>query len=424
MEARLYFQVALTAAGHWSAVPNISYSRRLHEAIRQYQYRIGQQPTGVLTEAQVTRLIDDAGPVLKGWGLRSAKHPERGRPLWVPMGLDLRAERTAAGVVIADPKNQFRLRYEYLPGASLQEKYEAVQTDMAAGGDNIEYKLIKPDFFVVAANKHSKYHRYSRFHRDGSGLLGFEMWWSNDAAPVFGDRLVTLVSGSFWASMTGASFPSVKPVAYPWQDNEPPVAARPSTPASAATEASPEKKGVSTGSGFFVTHNGHVLTNAHVIEGCSTIMVRTNSMSVVPGRVMTRDVQNDLAIVKIDQAAEKIIPIRSGVRLGESIAAFGFPHSDMLSTTGNFTLGNVTALAGLGDDSRYLQVSAPVQAGNSGGPLLDAYGNLVGVVSAKLNAVKVMAASGDLPQNVNFAIKATLAAILFPSFPRFEASAI
>jgi serine protease Do len=101
---------------------------------------------------------------------------------------------------------------------------------------------------------------------------------------------------------------------------------------------------------------------------------------------------------------------RLTLRLGESVAAFGYPHADILSTSGNFTQGNVTALAGMGDDTRYVQMSAPVQAGNSGGPLLDQNGNLVGVVTAKLNAVKIFHDSGDLPQNVNFALKASLVA--------------
>ena len=92
------------------------------------------------------------------------------------------------------------------------------------------------------------------------------------------------------------------------------------------------------------------------------------------------------------------------------MAAFGYPHVDLLATTGNFTQGNVTALAGMGDDSRYLQISAPVQAGNSGGPLLDQSGNLVGIVTAKLNALKVAERNGDLMQNVNFALKASIIA--------------
>ena len=102
--------------------------------------------------------------------------------------------------------------------------------------------------------------------------------------------------------------------------------------------------------------------------------------------------------------------IRGSLRLCRGVEAFGFPHSDTLATAGNVTLGNVTALSGLGDDSRSLQISAPVQAGNSGGPLLDGSGNLVGVVSAKLDAVKMAMNSGDLPQNVNFAVKSAILA--------------
>lgn len=94
------------------------------------------------------------------------------------------------------------------------------------------------------------------------------------------------------------------------------------------------------------------------------------------------------------------------MRLGEPVAAFGYPLAPILSTSGNFTRGDITALSGIGDDTRYFQISVPVQPGNSGGPLVDSAGNLVGVVTGKLNALKTMVATGgDLPQNVNFAIK-------------------
>ena len=98
------------------------------------------------------------------------------------------------------------------------------------------------------------------------------------------------------------------------------------------------------------------------------------------------------------------------MRLGEGIEAFGYPLTDVLAKSGNFTLGNVSALVGMGEDSRYLQISAPVQPGNSGGPLLDQNGNVVGVVSAKLNArpPNLVKNVGDIPQNVNFAIRASI----------------
>jgi serine protease Do len=99
----------------------------------------------------------------------------------------------------------------------------------------------------------------------------------------------------------------------------------------------------------------------------------------------------------------------------KSIAIFGFPLSDTLASAGNFTLGNVTALAGLGDDTRSLQVSAPVQPGNSGGPVIDYSGNLVGVATSKLDAIKALAKNGDLPQNVNFAVKSSAVAMFLES---------
>jgi S1-C subfamily serine protease len=88
---------------------------------------------------------------------------------------------------------------------------------------------------------------------------------------------------------------------------------------------------------------------------------------------------------------------------------YGFPLAGLLASGGNATIGNITALAGLANDSRFLQISAPVQPGNSGGPLLDRSGNVVGVVVAKLNALDIASVTGDIPQNVNFAIKASVA---------------
>jgi len=210
---------------------------------------------------------------------------------------------------------------------------------------------------------------------------------------------------------------------------EPPEA--PSRPAQEHHQAPapqpPEQKAseqVSMGTGFFVARDGSFVTNAHVIEDCTMVRVKTDDASILDAKIIARDATNDLAILHLDKSPKKIAALRVGIRLGEGVAAFGFPHADILSSSGNFTLGNITALSGIGDDSRSFQFSAPVQAGNSGGPLLDMFGNVVGVVSAKLNALKMAVEGGDLPQNVNFAVKsAILASFLDANRVTFDVAA-
>ena len=128
------------------------------------------------------------------------------------------------------------------------------------------------------------------------------------------------------------------------------------------------------------------------------------------GNLVAKDQANDLALLRLNSKPSGVGALRFGVRLGENVEVFGFPLSQVLATSGNFTTGTVTALSGLGDDSRYVQVSAPIQPGNSGGPLLDESGNVVGIVTATLNPFTQIKSQGNIPQNVNFALKATIAA--------------
>jgi S1-C subfamily serine protease len=183
-------------------------------------------------------------------------------------------------------------------------------------------------------------------------------------------------------------------------------------PADARAEPTPSPKTdheESSGTGFFVAADGVMITNAHVVENCTAIRVTTGQGTTADAKIVARDVRNDLALLATGLTVKKAAAFRASIRLGEPVEAFGYPLADLLAKTGNFTLGNVSALVGIGEDSRYLQISVPVQPGNSGGPLLDQSGNLVGVVSGKLDALKMMlATNGDIPQNVNFAVKASI----------------
>ena len=157
----------------------------------------------------------------------------------------------------------------------------------------------------------------------------------------------------------------------------------------------------SSGTGFFVSPAGQIVTNAHVINGCRE--VRTQG---APLAVTAIDTASDLALLRANTNSQSSAKIRSGrgPRPGEEVVALGFPLTGILSSDPIVTAGIISALAGIKNDRRFIQISVPVQPGNSGGPLLGENGAVVGVVVGKLNAVAVAEATGDIPQNVNFAV--------------------
>ncbi len=170
----------------------------------------------------------------------------------------------------------------------------------------------------------------------------------------------------------------------------------------------PDTETTISGTGFFVAPN-IVLTNDHVVRGCKkAIQVKYPEHASYTAAISGQDNANDLVLLHTEMSNISIASFRFGPRLGEPVATFGFPYFGVLSSSGNFTLGNITSLTGIKDDTRFLQVSTPIQPGNSGGPLLDMSGSVVGVVVSQLNAVGMMKAASSVPQNVNFAIQAPI----------------
>ncbi len=161
---------------------------------------------------------------------------------------------------------------------------------------------------------------------------------------------------------------------------------------------------VGTGSGFAITAEGHILTNNHVVQDCSEARITPYTKV----KLIASDIEVDLALLKGSQRDHPAAKFREGrgIRTGDSVVGAGFPLPEILASDLNITTGTVNALAGIGGDRRLIQISAPVQPGNSGGPLLDLSGNIVGIIVSKLDAIEVAKITGDIPQNVNFAISA------------------
>jgi len=163
----------------------------------------------------------------------------------------------------------------------------------------------------------------------------------------------------------------------------------------------------SSGTGFVVAE-GRVLTNNHVIAECGRLLVRNAAGRRMPGRVSATDRRRDLAVMTVPAEVGPALTFRDTpvVRRGEGVVTYSFPLSGLLSSEPTLTTGNINALAGLRDNPNNFQISAPVQPGNSGGPLLDSQANVIGVVVSKLNAARIAELTGgDIPQNVNFAVK-------------------
>ena len=164
-----------------------------------------------------------------------------------------------------------------------------------------------------------------------------------------------------------------------------------------------------SGTGFTINELGHLLTNYHVIEECNSLTFQLPGQNAVPASVVATDERADLALLATNiSTVPAVFDFRSRPRLGDEIVVYGFPLLGDLSSQGNLTTGVVSALTGLNDDSANFQISAQIQPGNSGGPVLSRNGVVAGVVVSMANDRYFMRQSGANPQNVNFAISGKL----------------
>jgi S1-C subfamily serine protease len=204
-----------------------------------------------------------------------------------------------------------------------------------------------------------------------------------------------------------------------------------------------------------VTKEGHLLTAYHVVEEATNIVVRTKKMQFA-ARLIKADKTNDIALLKIigafaspptnvatkpfagTSAAKPVakgpllgvastfrpltVAAEDSVKLGDAISTLGFPNIQIQGREPKFTRGEINSLAGIKDDARYFQISAPVQPGNSGGPLLDGSGKVIGMVLSRLNDLTLLKITGSVPQNVNYALKSSRLVTLLKSLPAVKDS--
>ncbi|MEW8403997.1 MAG: tetratricopeptide repeat-containing serine protease family protein [Candidatus Thiodiazotropha taylori] len=178
---------------------------------------------------------------------------------------------------------------------------------------------------------------------------------------------------------------------------------------------------IKTGTGFVLNSKGHVATSYHVVDDCQQIKAKrlpkvgikpwhidwdTGRTEYINVKLLSYDKANDLAILAFPGEYENYVylEIKNTPQLGSQIVVAGFPVPEVLSDDLRISVGEINSLEGIkGDDTKY-QISASIQKGNSGGPLLNKYGNVIGVIHSTIDTGKFMKYIGDVPQNLNFAV--------------------
>ncbi len=156
-----------------------------------------------------------------------------------------------------------------------------------------------------------------------------------------------------------------------------------------------------SGSGFVVA-DGYWVTNHHVIDKAKKVTVSVVG-AVHPATVVASDSHLDLALLRASTAGLKPFEI-SEAKVGQEIFAIGYPMPDVLSSKARITSGIVSSLEGLRGSATDIQISAPIQPGNSGGPVASKDWKLVGVAVSTASTLKMATRSGTIPQGLNFAV--------------------
>lgn len=171
----------------------------------------------------------------------------------------------------------------------------------------------------------------------------------------------------------------------------------------------PVKEPISVGTGFFVSNAGHIVTAYHVIRGKSQVLIGPVDRKLWRvATVLKIDETNDIALLqaRLERPPLSIAPW-SEVPIGLEALVIGYPQPVVQGLSKKITQGIVNGERSESGENAQFQLSAEVQRGNSGGPVLSPDGLVIGVVRAKLNALSLAQKTGDISQNVNYGLKSS-----------------
>lgn len=328
---------------------------------------------------------------------------------YIPKDDNISADWYEKGAAIGDSRSQYNIAYAYLSGAGrpidlvLAYAY-ANLANSSLGGDAVWWKI--------------KHERYAFDNPDDGyavNLKYLDMFNKPDEPFSARGHITTPAElrDKIERKLTSAEINEAQELATNWVKGQP-LKRKSSQNSSLDKNFEPKSlKKVSSGTAFIVSEQGHAITNAHVVNGCSELRLGRNGDKF---NLEVKDSTNDLALLKFSQkmtSSAKLEPNVSKIRQGDEVVVFGYPWKEILSSSGNLTQGILSGITGLGNNTSQIQITAPIQPGSSGSPVLNRRGYVMGVVSQKINDLKMLESTKTLPQNINFAVSGqTLKAFL------------
>lgn len=416
LEEKRLLQIGLAAAGDYVGVIDGAWGRRSQVALEAYGRRIDDEWAGEALFWHAIALAEWATQLLEAAGLDYRPFPAYGLQMIAPPGpLEIDREDRRIGRLSGPGLTYVLSRQDSYLASLLHDGFVGMHV-----GAEPPY-TVRRDRLLVTSIEARGGRIYARSELTGAGDAwstavitkspsGLEPLFKLVVASIGPDTgaRARITRGSPFAATYSELTAAVGRIRQKEQEAavRPPSAQseRPASahrPATTDRPASPEES-VGTGTAFYV-NNVDLVTAAHVVDRCR----RVTFVDGTPLRVVARHPRLDLAILTSDRRSRAWLSVhRTGEgRLGQRVYALGYPYFGLTGTGLNVTAGNISAARGLGDSTSEVTISAPVQPGNSGGPLLDSRGAIIGLVIAKLSPVAMLEAAQSLPENVNYAVR-------------------
>jgi len=393
----LIAQFGLILSGHYTGPADGIIGPRSEAAIASFQRELGQAATGILTERQRLELERRFENAIVRFGIFPVLDETTNIWLYLPGELLRPDIATARGYRFEGDFAEIELETVRVSAneQSFLELYERLASSQAQR--TAEYHVLDGDWFVVQGREGSR-RFYTRFFTDGREHRGFSIAFDarEDGLLL---PVVYFISELFYpfGSADDDAFKVPSDLEAPEPDYSRPAPSH--TPQPPSSSEPPNLIG--SGSGFFTNATGSVVTNAHVVDGC---------------RALTLGDGEDVSVEYVDHALDLAIiqaaPTNSFLQLssrdlvlGQEVVVLGFPLASILDNELRVTEGILSGLTGLRGDRARFTITAPIQPGNSGGPVINRQGEVVGVVVSVLSNAGSIERGDPVPQNVNFGIR-------------------